>query len=533
MSRAAERPAAGSGNTVLIIGAGVSGLTTAARLLAAGVRDIVVLERDPHLNGSRSGPHLPGHPSDLISLLDSTKWAGQPGPAESSLRGLIDRHQLGPHVRFGQHVTALTFDEGAGRWTAMTRGGERFDARSVVLATGLRMAPQVADLRGLDHFGGTTVHTARWDPEHDFSGKRVAVIGTGATAVQIVPELVKQVNRLKVFQRTARWTLPGPVSPMDGNRLFAAPPFTGVAARRTVLWAHEPWALSPLGRYSLTGLIEKVCKAHLRHQVSDRWMRRLLTPDSRPGDRPLLVSNDYYRALQRPNCELVAWPIATISEAGIRTADAVEHRFDTIVLATGRDPATPVLPFSVTGRSGVALADAWAGGALGYKGVNVAGFPNMFVVDEPQPGLGDSSASLYLRPRIDYAVRAITTIGRDNIGALDVTREAQERNGHSVTIRPPQDPRSSGGRYRTTPRPEFGSMAYPATVAQYTNQLAELRLDDYSIDPAPGTGEPRRATAAGGTRNGVQRRLTASGAGTATTPRTTPDGPSTLSRPRS
>lgn len=461
---------------VLIIGAGSSGSGMAARLVAAGLDDVVVLERSSQESHSPHRSNLPGQPSDLPSLLPRPQC-----------------HPMQHWVRFGQHVTGLDFAEDRGYWIARTAAGERFAGRSVVLATGSWLAPRVPDIPGLDRFAGEVLHTARWEPGRDLADKRIAVIGTGATAVQVVPELAKQAGRLKVFQRTPRWILPRPDT-MSGNRLLAAVPLSRSVAERALLWAHEPWALPPIQRQVITNLIEQLARAHLRHQVSDSWMRRLLTPDYRPGDRPLLVSNDYYPTLQRPNCKLVAWPIATISETGIRTADAVEHQFDCIILATGRDPAVPVLPLPVVGRQGRGLAEEWAGGVHGYKGISVAGFPNLFVIPEPQPGVSDSSALLYQSARIEYALRAITTIERENIRVLDVTREAQQRGGTALRVHPPVDARSSTGRYRLPHRPGFGSMLYPATTVEYARLAAELQFNDYALDrnvpEAAGTESP-------------------------------------------
>ncbi|WP_116377664.1 NAD(P)/FAD-dependent oxidoreductase [Mycobacterium sp. MFM001] len=473
--------------SVLIIGAGSSGSSMAARLVGAGVDDVMVLEQSPQDSCSPHRSNLPGRPSDLPSLLPRPQC-----------------HQMQRRVHFGQDVTGLAFAEDRGHWIARTAAGERFAGRSVVLATGSWLAPRVPDIRGLDRFAGEVLHTARWEPGRDLADKRIAVIGTGATAVQVTPELAKQARRLKVFQRTPRWILPRPDT-MLGNRLLASVPLSRSAAERALLWAHEPWALPPERRHVVTSLIEQLARAHLRHRVSDDWMRRLLTPDYRPGDRPLLVSNEYYPTLQRPNCKLVTWPIATISETGIRTADAVEHQFDCIILATGRDPAVPMLPFPVVGRQGTGLAEEWAGGVHGYKGICIAGFPNLFFIPEPHPGVSDSSALLYQGARIDYALRAITTIERENIRVLDVTREAQQRDGTALRVHPPVDVRSSTGRYRMPHRPGFGSMLYPATAVEYAKLAAELQLSDYalncSVSAAAGTESP------GG--NGTRRRRSA------------------------
>jgi cation diffusion facilitator CzcD-associated flavoprotein CzcO len=469
MNAVARRARPTKPSDVLVIGAGISGLTSARRLLEAGVSDLAILEQAQRLDRvGGSGLGCPGRPSDLPSLLGC---------------GPLDPRRLDDRIQFGRQVSELVFDEREGCWEARTVGGERFLGRSVVVACGASTSPRLPDIRGIDRFAGRILHTGRWDVSAELAGRRVAVVGTGATAVQVVPDLVGRVERLKVFQRTPRWILPRPDSLVD-NRFLAGLPMSRSIARQALLYANEPWALPTPGQRAVTGLIGQLGKALLRSQVRDPWTRRLLTPDHRPGDRPTLVSNEYYPALQRPNCELVTWPIATISEAGIRTADAVEHRFDCIVFATGLDSAGPGLPFAVVGRNGRTMANEWSGDvSRAYKGVSIAGFPNLFVIPEPHRAAGDNSGFLYLGSRADYVVRAITMMRTQRIRVLDVTPQAQLDADQGLRVRPPVDLRSSNGRYRSTHRPQFGSLAYPAATAEYMSLTSRFRQGDYEIEP--------------------------------------------------
>ena len=243
----------------------------------------------------------------------------------------------------------MSFDEDAGVWTATTAGRKRFRARTVVLASGPLPDSSFPDIRGMDTYRGHKIHSARWDHDYDFAGKRVAVIGTGASAIQIIPELVKRAEFVKVFQRTPGWVLPRWRRRDTARRANRCSPkllrCNSLRARRCI-WGHEASATALVWNTPLTSVVARLGRMHLHRQVKDPWLRRQLTPDFTPGCKRMLVSSDYYPALQRDNCKLIDWPIATLSPVGIRTSDGIEHHLDCIVFATGYDvhltgPAIP------------------------------------------------------------------------------------------------------------------------------------------------------------------------------------------------
>ena len=251
---------------------------------------------------------------------------------------MVDSSGCEPTIRFGTEVNGLVFDEDPGVWTAKTKGRKKFQARTVVMASGPLPDHKWPDIRGLDAYEGHKIHSARWDHDYDFTGKRVAVIGTGASAVQIVPELVKQAEFVKVFQRTPGWVLPrlDGATPAAAKTLFAQVPAVQELARQALFWGHEITATAMVWDTPLTGLVARLGKAHLRRAVKDPWLRRQLTPDFRPGCKRMLISSDFYPALQRDNCKLIDWPIATPapSESAPATASS------TISTALCSQPAT-------------------------------------------------------------------------------------------------------------------------------------------------------------------------------------------------
>lgn len=474
----------------LIIGAGFTGLGTAIRLAEAGIDDIAILERSDRVGGTWRDTTYPGASCDIPSLLYSfsfvknPKWSRTYSPAAEIRRHIEDmaaRFDIGRHIRFGHEVTGLTFDENAGIWTATTKNRKRFSARTVVLASGPLSDVSFPDIRGLDSYQGHKIHSARWDHDYDFAGKRVAVIGTGASAIQIIPELVEQAEFVKVFQRTPGWVLPRVdiANPPAVQALFAKVPATQQLARQVLFWGHEATATAMVWKTPLTSLVARLGQAHIRAQVKDPWLRRQLTPDFAPGCKRMLISSDYYPALQRENCKLIDWPIATLSPVGIRTSDGVEHHLDCIVFATGYDVHLSGPPFPVTGLGGRSLATEWADGAQAYKSINAHGYPNLFFMTGPNSGPGHNSLLVYVEGQLEYAVRGISTILDNDLRYLDVRAEIQRRYNERIQRRLTKTTWMSGCRSWYLTKDGFNASMYPGTATQYLRQMHDFRYSDY------------------------------------------------------
>ncbi|MEZ0340125.1 flavin-containing monooxygenase [Mycobacterium sp. pV006] len=475
----------------LIVGAGLSGLGSAIRLRESGITDLVIVERSDRVGGTWRDTTYPGAACDIPSLLYSFSFAPNPNwsrtyPSAAEIydyiENLTDAYGLRPLIRFGTEITGLDFDERTGVWTAKTGRRRTIRARTVVLATGPLADHTWPDIRGIDTFTGHKIHSAAWDHDYDFSGKRVAVIGTGASAVQIVPELVKSAQFVKVFQRTPGWVLPRIDAPLPApaRALFAKVPFTQDLLRQALYWGHEAGAAGLVWDTPISRLFAEVGKAHLRAQVKDPWLRRQLTPDFTPGCKRTLVSGDYYPALQRDNCKLITWPIATLSPAGIRTSDGIEHHLDAIVFATGYDVHLTGPPFPVTGIGGRSLQQDWAHHAEAYKSINVHGYPNLFVLTGPNSGPGHNSLLVYVEAQIAYTVTAITTLLHRDLRYLDVRAEAQRRYNDRLQTDLAKTTFMSGCRSWYLTADGHNAAMYPGLATQYRRQMLDFRSEDYT-----------------------------------------------------
>ncbi|MEU1431773.1 NAD(P)/FAD-dependent oxidoreductase [Nocardia sp. NPDC005746] len=478
---------------VAIIGAGFAGIGAAIRLRQKGIADFAVFERGDRVGGTWRDNTYPGAACDIPSRLYSYSFAPNPdwsrtysGSAE--ILGYIDTmvadSGIAPHLRFGHTVTGIVFDDETGLWTLSFGAGRRkMRARTVILASGPLSNAGFPDIAGIDDYEGHKIHSARWDHDYDFTGKKVAVVGTGASAVQIIPELVKQAASVKVFQRTPGWVLPRVNRRTNGltKQVYRQLPVTQSLAREAWFWGHESVALGVVWNTPLTRVVESVALMHLRSQVRDPWLRRQLTPDFRAGCKRLLMSSEYYPALQADNCKLITWPIAGLSPHGIRTAEGIEHRFDCIVFATGFEVSKQGSPIPVTGRGGRVLADEWRGGAYAFKSVTVAGYPNLFLTFGPNSGPGHNSALVYMEAQIEYLTDAIKIVLDRGLRTLEARRDRQDRYNRGLQRRLTATTWNSGCSSWYLTEDGFNATMYPGFGSQYARQLARVDLADFHL----------------------------------------------------
>ncbi|MCH8498844.1 MAG: NAD(P)/FAD-dependent oxidoreductase [Marinobacter sp.] len=485
---AIEHPTA----TVLIIGAGFAGLGAAIRLQQQGVRDIVILERAEEVGGTWRDNQYPGAACDIPSNLYSFSFAQNPDWSRSFsgsreilayIQGMVKQFNLRQYIRFGKNVSDMAWDDQSGTWKATTDAGEVFSGRTAVMAQGPLSNASFPAISGLEDYQGHKIHSARWDHDYDFKGKKVAVIGTGASAIQIIPELVKEARHLTVFQRTPAWVMPRPdfETPDWNKSLFRKLPMSQSALRKALYLIHESMALAVIWNSPLTRLAERIGRWHLRTQVKDRWLRRQLMPDYRIGCKRILVSNDYYPALQQPNCKLITWPIDRLSAQGVRTVEGVEHQFDCIVFATGFDVSNAGTPFPVRGLEGRLLGETWQRGAQAYKSINVAGYPNLFFTFGPNSGPGHNSALVYMESQIDYIVQSVRAIQSLGLKALDVREQVQADYNRDIQQRLAKTNWNSGCKSWYLTKDGFNATMYPGFATQYANQMKELVLKDYRL----------------------------------------------------
>lgn len=476
---------------VAIIGSGFGGLGMAIRLSQRGIDDFVLLERADDVGGTWRDNTYPGCACDVPSHLYSFSFAPNPGWSRAYspqpeiweyLRDCAGRFGVLPHVRFNQEVLAAYWDAGHRRWLIETGRG-RLTADVLVAATGGLSEPAVPELPGLAGFAGTAFHSARWDHGHDLTGRRVAVIGTGASAVQFVPEIQPRVGALHIFQRTPPWIMPRPdrpIGPLERSAYRRLPALRRLS--RAALRTGQEALLLNFRHQSLARVVRRAALAHLRRCVPDPELRARLTPDYMIGCKRVLLSNDYLPALTQPNVELVTRPVAGVRPHWVVAADGTERRVDTIIFGTGFRVTDPPIAHRVRGVDGRTLADAWGGSMRAYQGTTIAGFPNFFMISGPNTGLGHTSVVLMIEAQIEHVLHALGFLHRRGLAALSPRPAAVTAYNRWVDARLAGTVWNSGGcsswYLDATGR---NSVLWPGTTWSFRRRLARFRVADYEV----------------------------------------------------
>jgi cation diffusion facilitator CzcD-associated flavoprotein CzcO len=424
----------------VIVGAGFGGMGAAIQLKRLGLEDLVILEREDDLGGTWHVNHYPGLAVDIPSSTYS--YSFEPNPHWTRLfapgrelkayaEHVADRYDLRRHMVFGRSVSSAVWDEDAQRWHVSTSDGSVFSGRYLLTATGFLSQPRLPEIEGIEDFAGRVLHTADWDDAADLSGERVAVIGTGATAVQLVPELAKVVEHLTVFQRTPIWVAPKPDYPVPSlvRRAFATLPLSQKAVRWAGSGLLELLMVAGVLHYKDLSVFnrgaEAMCRAHLARQVRDPELRRKLTPSYSFGCKRPTFSNEWFPTLTRPHVDLETEPIARVDRDGLVTADGRHHRVDTLVLATGFNLWDVNFPaFEVLGREGRNLGKWWRDNRFqAYEGVTVPGFPNLVSLNSPYSYSGLSYFTT-IESQMKHLDRLFTGMRERDATVFEVTEEA-------------------------------------------------------------------------------------------------------------
>jgi cation diffusion facilitator CzcD-associated flavoprotein CzcO len=428
---------------IVIVGAGFGGIGMGIALKKAGFHDFVILDKGDDLGGTWRDNQYPGCACDVPSPLYSysfelnPNWSRIFAPQQEIwdyLRACTRKHGLDEHIRYGCKVERMDWDDGTRRWNIETvERGElsSYRARAVVSAAGALHLPSYPDIPGAASFGGTSFHSARWDRSCDLTGQRVAVIGTGASAIQFVPEIAKQAAHLTVFQRTPPWIHPRPdvEIPARLRAMFGAVPLTARACRDAIYLLMEARALGFAVNPKLMAPLERMARKHLEHQVADPALRARLTPEYTIGCKRILLSSTYYPALQRPNVDLITGDITggitggitEITESGVVTADGATRPADVIIYGTGFKVVESVTSLNVAGRDGRKLAPE---NLEAYHGVTVAGFPNFFMLLGPNTGTGHTSAVFMIESQIQHVLSCLRILSRDKADTIEVSESA-------------------------------------------------------------------------------------------------------------
>lgn len=425
---------------VLVVGAGISGIGAGIRLLEMGFHDFAILEKAGDLGGTWRDNSYPGCACDVPSALYSYSFAqthewsrvfaGQ-GEILAYVRQVAEQYGVEKHVHFHREVECSQWDEEAGLWQVDTPGG-RYRARFLIGCTGYLHEPVVPDVPGLADFPGTLFHSARWNHEHDLSGERVAVVGTGASAIQFVPRIQPQARQLHLYQRTPQWILPKPDAslPAEVQRMLRVP--GAMQAWRAALYGGFETFGVGFRRPALLEQLGKLGRAHLRYAVPDRTLREKLTPGYTLGCKRVLMSNEYYPALNRDNVELLATGLQEVRGRTLVGRDGTEREVDTVILGTGFHVTEPPVAERVFDGRGRSLSEHWAERMEAYRGTTVRGFPNFFFVLGPNLGIGHNSAFIVIESQLNYIMSALQTMRRKKLSRLEVRSGAQQRYNERI-----------------------------------------------------------------------------------------------------
>ncbi|MEV6911615.1 NAD(P)/FAD-dependent oxidoreductase [Amycolatopsis sp. NPDC051071] len=424
---------------VVIVGTGFSGLGQAIQLEKAGIRDYVILEKADEVGGTWRDNSYPGCACDVQSHMYSFSYEQNPdwsrsfSPAPEIFQYLKDvtgKYRLRDKIRFGVELTGADWDETARRWHVHTKSGQDIEAQFVVSGVGGLHIPQVPKLPGIEKFKGQTWHSAQWNHEYDLRGKKVAVVGTGASAVQFVPEIAPEVAELTLFQRTPPWIMPKPDHAMPGwaKTAFRRVPGVQRLYRNALYWFLEARAIGFNGHPALMKAGELIARRHIGRAIKNSALREKVTPDYTMGCKRVLISNDYYPALNRSNVDVNTEGVREIKAHSVVDGNGVEHEVNAIVYGTGFKVTDALEYLDITGIDGRDLAKEWATeGMRTHKGISVSGFPNLFFLLGPNTALGHNSVVFMIESQARYVVDAIKLADSRGAAALDVRPGVQEK----------------------------------------------------------------------------------------------------------
>jgi len=479
---------------VAIVGSGFGGLGTAIRLTREGIDDFVILERAGEVGGTWRDNTYPGCACDVESHLYSLSFAPEPGwtyrfsrqpEIREYLQRLAREFDLVPHIRFHHEVRGAEWDGAARRWRIDTSRGT-LTAQALVVATGPFSEPNIPAVAGLERFEGPAFHSSRWDHAIDLRGRPVAVIGTGASSIQFVPEIQREVAALHLFQRTPPWIMPRPDAPIPEwrRRLYRRWPLLQRAVRLLIYLYREVWIVV-FRHPDAMARAQTLAARHLERSVRDPALRARLTPDYAMGCKRILLSNDFYPAVAQPNVDVVTSPIAEVRPRSIVTADGVERAVDAIIFGTGFRVTDPPIAASIRGRDGRTLRESWAGSPQAHLGITVAGFPNLFLLLGPNTGLGHNSVVYMTEAQIAHVIGALRHMRDAGVDAIEPTVAAQTAFVGDVDRRMRGTVWVSGGCSSWyLDRTGRNSTLWPDSSWRYSRRAARFVAAEYTRAPA-------------------------------------------------
>ena len=507
---------------IAIIGTGFSGLGMGIKLKEAGYDNFVILEQSDDVGGTWHENHYPGCACDVQSALYSfsfeqnpnwTRMFAQQKEIQAYLRSCAEKYDLMKHVRLNTHVAGARFDEKTQSWTVETcdspklwaymqdkglNPGDKlnrkdkglpkfstFKADVVVSGMGGLSTPAYPNIKGIDTFTGKSFHSQDWDHDYDFKGKRVAVIGTGASAIQFVPEVAKDAAHLDLYQRTPPWIVPKPdreIRPLE-RMMFRKFPQTLNAFRQSIYWMLEARVLGFVGNPRILKIGELQARRHIRNQIKDKELRRKVTPDFHFGCKRVLISNNYYPALAQDNVDVLTDGIREVRGNMIVDNNGHEREVDCIIYGTGFKAQDPIPAGMVHGRGGQDLLDAWKDGAEAYKGSAIAGFPNFFMLMGPNTGLGHSSMVYMIESQIQYVLDALKKMDKHGWKSVEVKEDAQSQYNASIHAKLGDSVWQTGCKSWYVNENGKNTTLWPGFTWQFRQQTKRFDAGQYVCEP--------------------------------------------------
>jgi len=474
---------------IAVIGTGFAGICMGIRLLKAGIKDFIILEKSTSIGGTWRDNTYPGAACDVVSHLYS--YSFEPNPDWSRMFATqdeilaytlhcVEKYGLRPFIRLNHEVTGGTFNEAAAQWRIHLKDRQDITAQLWINGMGPLNRAVIPDISGLEEFTGTAFHSMHWRHDHDLSGKRVAVVGTGASAIQIVPNIAEKVGELHLYQRTAAWVLRKPDRPMKmwEKRLFRALPFTQGLYRNFFYWLNELTVIALVKHPSLTRFIRAMALRHMSKAGLSAELKAKLTPDYVIGCKRILPSNNYYPTFLRPNVNLHTSGIDRIDGNCIISKDDTRTEVDTLILATGFEAADFPQHFKVIGREARSLNEEWTSGPEAYLGTLVKGFPNMFLIIGPNTGLGHSSMILMMEAQVNLILSCIREMDRRDARSVEVKAEVQDLYNVEMQERLKGTVWNSGcvSWYRT--RSGKNTSLWPGHTFEFMRRTANVKVND-------------------------------------------------------
>lgn len=462
----------------------------AINLLKEGIDDFVLLERSDTIGGTWRDNTYPGAACDVVSHLYSFSF--EPNPDWSRMFApqkeiqvylihCVDKYGLRPYIRFGMDVTGGTYDEINACWHIHVSGGPDVVASLWVNAMGPLNRAVIPQISGLETFSGSVFHTSHWDHTCNLAGKRVAVIGTGASAIQVIPNIAQQVSELDVFQRSAAWVIHKPDREMRNweKKLFRVVPFTQKLVRWLFYWINEATVIVLAKRPSLTRIIQKMALKHMGRAKLSPELKAKLTPDYIVGCKRILPSNNYYPTFARPNVHLHADTIDRITKDGVLLCNEGMKAVDVLIFATGFMAAEFPESFVVKGMEGQLMSNVWKNGPEAYFGTTLSGFPNMFFIIGPNTGLGHSSMVLMIEAQVDYILSIVKAMEKKKAIAVDVRQEVQDDFNKEIQDRLATTVWNSGcvSWYRTAAGKN--TSLWPGFTFEFISRTKKVNEQDY------------------------------------------------------